>query len=93
MQALFKAWDYEGKGSIDRLKVGASSVSFGPHKSQVLKQLDEMDTDGDNLVTLTEMTDFFQARPSKPSPRPALRPAPRRRRCCRNRGHFCPCFT
>ena len=68
VQALFKAWDYEGKGSIDRLKVGASSVSFGPHKSQVLKQLDEMDTDGDNLVTLTEMTDFFQARASTPSP-------------------------
>mmetsp|Transcript_40243 Transcript_40243/g.96393 ORF Transcript_40243/g.96393 Transcript_40243/m.96393 type:complete len:391 (-) Transcript_40243:344-1516(-) len=61
VQALFKAWDYEGKGSIDRLKVGASSVSFGPHKSHVLKQLDDMDTDGDNLITLVEMTDFFQA--------------------------------
>ena len=63
VQALFKAWDYEGKGSIDRLKVGASSVSFGPHKSHVLKQLDDMDTDGDNLITLVEMTDFFQASP------------------------------
>ena len=77
VQALFKAWDYEGKGSIDRLKVGASSVSFGPHKSHVLKQLDDMDTDGDNLITLVEMTDFFQASPSLPlSTLAALAPHP-----------------
>ena len=78
VQALFSAWDYEGKGSIDRLKVGASSVSFGPHKSHVLKQLDDMDTDGDNLITLVEMTDFFQASPSLPAlARPWPRPRPR----------------
>ena len=78
VQALFSAWDYEGKGSIDRLKVGASSVSFGPHKSHVLKQLEDMDTDGDNLITLVEMTDFFQASPSLPAlARPWPRPRPR----------------
>jgi len=61
VQALFKAWDFEGKGGIDRLKVGQSSVSFGPHKSHVLKQLESMDTDGDNVISLAEMTAFFQA--------------------------------
>jgi len=61
VQALFSAWDVEGTGGIDRLKVGASAVSFGPHKSHVLKQLEDMDTDGDNVISLQEMTDFFQA--------------------------------
>lgn len=60
VQALFKAWDFEGTGSIDRLKVTATAVSFGPHKSQILKQLESMDTDGDNLITLDEMSIFFQ---------------------------------
>eukprot|EP00908_Phaeocystis_cordata_P016494 Transcript_27754.p1 GENE.Transcript_27754~~Transcript_27754.p1 ORF type:complete len:385 (+),score=173.07 Transcript_27754:142-1296(+) len=60
VEALFKAWDFEGKGGIDRLKVSATSVSFGPHKSNVLKQLESMDTDGDNIITLQEMTIYFQ---------------------------------
>ena len=68
----------QGKGGIDRLKVSATSVSFGPHKSNVLKQLESMDTDGDNIITLQEMTIYFQAapRPARRDP-PCLRPTPR----------------
>jgi Ca2+-binding EF-hand superfamily protein len=62
VKALFAAWDIDGSGSIDRRKLtGVSEVSFGPFHAQVFKQIKEMDTDGDQLVTLEEMLSFFQA--------------------------------
>jgi len=60
VEMLFKSWDFDGKGEIDRVQVGAASVSFGPHKSRLFKQLESMDTDGDNVISLEEMKAFFQ---------------------------------
>ena len=63
VKALFDAWDIDGSGSIDRRKLtGVSEVSFGPFHAQVFKQIEEMDADGDQLVTLEEMLSFFQVR-------------------------------
>merc|ERR1719198_2568585 len=60
VEKLFKAWDFDSTGSIDRKKVSEASVSFGPHKSKLMQQLESMDTDGDQIITLTEMKVFFQ---------------------------------
>jgi len=60
VEALFKEWDFESKGEIDRVKVSASAVKFGPHKSRLFHQLEQMDTDGDNIISLDEMKIFFQ---------------------------------
>lgn len=60
VEKLFKAWDFEDKGSIDKKKVTEAAVSFGPNKSRMMQQLESMDTDGDGVVTLTEMKVFFQ---------------------------------
>jgi len=58
---LFAAWDVAGTGSIDRRKLKDGGLMMGPHKVNLLSQLDEMDTDKDNLVTKDEMLAFFQA--------------------------------
>ena len=59
VQAIFKAWDYEGAGSIDRTKLQNCNMTVGPHESKVLSSLADMDLDGDNLVTEEEMLFFF----------------------------------
>ena len=59
VEALFKEWDFENKGEIDRVKVSASAVKFGPHKSRLFHQLESMDTDGAGIISLDEMKIFF----------------------------------
>lgn len=99
VEALFKEWDFENKGEIDRVKVSASAVKFGPHKSRLFHQLESMDTDGDNIISLDEMKIFFQVvspqlndedfgavRAPPPFPRPPL-PLPLRRSECHP---YCP---
>jgi len=61
VEALFAAWDVNSTGEIDRRKLKNSGGTVGPHKVQVFSQLDQMDTNNDNMVTKDEMIAFFQA--------------------------------
>ena len=48
-----------------------SPCQVGPHQAHIFKQLDDMDTDGDGVVTKKEMLAFFEVPPPPP-----LSPAP-----------------
>lgn len=57
---LFAAWDVAGTGYINRRKLSISGATLGPHKVHIFSSLDRMDVNNDNLVSKTEMVNFFQ---------------------------------
>lgn len=59
---LFAAWDVAGTGYINRRKLSISGATLGPHKVHIFSSLDRMDVNNDNLVSKTEMINFFQVR-------------------------------
>ena len=59
VEALFKAWDFEGTGKIDRTKFQAAGVDVGPRKEKVFASFETMDANNDMVVTLDEMLTYF----------------------------------
>ena len=58
---LFKLWDVHKDGKIAYKTLNSTGVQVGPKEHKVLDDLGRMDTDGDEVVTLTEMMVFFGA--------------------------------
>ena len=59
VEELFKAWDFNGDGVIDRSKLETSDLEVGPMKAKVFRDFEKMDLDKDNVVTLDEMLTYF----------------------------------
>eukprot|EP00316_Scyphosphaera_apsteinii_P012352 CAMPEP_0119324658 /NCGR_PEP_ID=MMETSP1333-20130426/63857_1 /TAXON_ID=418940 /ORGANISM="Scyphosphaera apsteinii, Strain RCC1455" /LENGTH=435 /DNA_ID=CAMNT_0007332429 /DNA_START=21 /DNA_END=1328 /DNA_ORIENTATION=- len=57
---LFRTWDFEEKGMIDRKQVEAHGMKVGPHESQLFLNLNQMDSNNDNVITEEEMLFYFQ---------------------------------
>ena len=59
VEGLFKEWDFNGNGEIDRSKLQTTGVEVGPRKAKVFSDFELMDENKDGIVTLDEMLAYF----------------------------------
>ena len=60
VQALFAEWDVGGAGRFEIAGFEKqSTMKVGPHESQLLARLGDMDVDGDGYITKEEWQDYF----------------------------------
>jgi len=59
VEELFKEWDFNGDGKIDRGKLQTTGVEVGPRKEKVFSAFEKMDINDDKVVTLDEMLLYF----------------------------------
>lgn len=60
VEALWAAWDYEGKGKIALDKVTSTELTVGNKTMKALSGLKDMDFNGDKVVDKEEMFKYFQ---------------------------------